>query len=136
MKKSRGNPYAHIVLRGANDFTNYDTLSVSATLEKLEKAHLASPILIDCSHGNCQKQPHRQKDVFLDVIQQLEQGSENICGLMLESHLQSGYQSLSDPTSLTYAVSITDPCINWETTETLMRYAHQSLSSSYSLSKI
>lgn len=128
MKRSEGNPYAHIVLRGANDFTNYDALSVSEAIDKLERAHLRPKIMIDCSHGNCQKQGDKQKEVFENVMLQLEAGNESICGLMLESHLKSGYQSLSDdPSSLLYAVSITDPCIDWQTTEALMLSAHQML---------
>jgi len=133
MKRSQGNPHTHIVLRGANDFTNYDAFSVSHTIDKLEKSHLPSRILIDCSHGNCQKQWDKQKDVFIDVLEQLESGNENICGLMLESHLKSGFQSLfEDPSTLQYAVSITDPCIDWTTTEALIHTAHQMLSSCYS----
>jgi len=86
--------------------------------------------MIDCSHGNCQKRWDRQKDVFLEVMQLLEQGNDRICGLMLESHLKSGYQLLGeDPSSLAYDISITDPCIDWATTESLMLSAHEMLSS-------
>lgn len=130
MKRSEGNPYAHIVLRGASDFTNYDALSVSEAIDKLAKSRLKLRIMIDCSHGNCQKQGDKQKEVFENVIQQLERGNESICGLMLESHLNSGYQPLDDPSSLIYAVSITDPCIDWHTTEALILSAHHMLSSS------
>ncbi len=131
MKRSDGNPYTHIVLRGGNELTNYDALSISSAIDKLEKSQLFPRIMIDCSHGNCQKQWDKQKNVFFDVMQQLERGNECICGLMLESHLNSGYQSLGeDPSSLAYAISITDPCIDWTTTEALMHSAHQMLTSS------
>jgi 3-deoxy-7-phosphoheptulonate synthase len=129
MKRSEGNPYAHIVLRGANEFTNYDVLSVSHVIDKLEKSQLTSRIMIDCSHGNCQKQWQKQKDVFLYVLDQIEQGNQNICGLMLESHLKSGFQPLCEDRSfLAHDVSITDPCIDWETTEELIYSAHRTLS--------
>lgn len=128
MKRSEGNPFTHIVLRGANGFTNYDPLSIAMAIEKLHRAHLPPRIMIDCSHGNCQKRLERQKDVFVDVMQLLEQGNDTICGLMLESHLRSGYQLLGeDPSSLAYDISITDPCIDWATTESLMLSAHQML---------
>lgn len=128
MKKSHGNPNTHIVLRGAYDYTNFDAHSVSFTLEKLEKSQLSSKVMIDCSHGNCQKHFDRQKEVFLSVLEQLEEGNDALCGLMLESHLESGYQPLlEDPSSLKYAVSITDPCIDWETTENLILTAHHTL---------
>lgn len=125
--QSEGNPYAHLVLRGAHDFTNYDALSVAQALEKLGRAGLAQRVLIDCSHGNCQKQPLRQKAVYEAVIEQCEENAA-IRGVMLESHLEEGYQVLGeDPSSLLYGVSITDPCIDWETTEQLLLYAHSSM---------
>lgn len=132
MKQSRGNPHTHIVLRGAHNFTNYDASSVTHAMDKLEKLHLSARIMIDCSHGNCQKQSEKQKDVFLNIIQQIEQGNDAICGIMLESHIEKGYQSLGDPSSLKYAVSITDPCIDWKTTESLILAAHHSLSACFS----
>lgn len=119
--QSLGNPDSHIVLRGANDFTNYDPESIGQALEMLKKAGLAQKLMIDCSHGNCQKNYQRQHEVFLSVLEQIEKGSDTIFGLMLESHLESGNQPLNeDPSLLKYAVSITDPCLDWKTTEELV----------------
>ncbi len=129
--KSEGNAYSHTVLRGAHDFTNYDPESVQAALEVLKKAELPQRLMIDCSHGNCQKSFEKQQDVFLSVLQQIEKGNEKIFGLMLESHLESGSQLLTEDTSLLkYAVSITDPCLDWKRTEALIYSADSVFSSS------
>ena len=119
--QSKGNPDSHIVLRGANDFTNHDPASINLALEMLKKADLTQRLMIDCSHGNCQKNYQRQHGVFLSILEQIERGGDKIFGLMLESHLESGNQPLSeDPSLLKYAVSITDPCLDWKTTEELV----------------
>lgn len=123
--QSHGNPFAHIVLRGAYDFTNYDSSSVRHAAEKLKGTHLPQRLMIDCSHGNCQKQYEKQQEAFLSVIEQIEKGNDGILGLMLESHLESGNQPLKDdPSQLKYAVSITDPCLDWKTTEALIYSAN------------
>lgn len=127
---TKGNPYSHIVLRGANEFTNYDPTSVQEALEKLNKAGLPERLLIDCSHGNCQKKWDKQQDAFLAVLEQIERGNDKILGLMLESHIESGSQRLEDPSLLKYAVSITDPCLDWKATEDLVYSANSALSSS------
>jgi 3-deoxy-7-phosphoheptulonate synthase len=125
--ESQGNAMTHIVLRGSNDLPNYDQKSVSLALEKLACAHLTPRLLIDCSHGNCQKQFLKQKEVFYSAIQQM-QDNKNIMGVMLESHLEKGNQFLSEePSTLRYAVSITDPCIDWSTTEEMILSAHSLL---------
>jgi 3-deoxy-7-phosphoheptulonate synthase len=119
--QSEGNPDSHVVLRGANDFTNYDPSSISLALEMLKKANLPQRLMVDCSHGNCQKNYKKQYEVFLSVLEQIEKGNDKIFGLMLESHLRSGNQPLSeDPSLLKYAISITDPCLDWKTTEELV----------------
>ncbi|MES2121370.1 MAG: 3-deoxy-7-phosphoheptulonate synthase [Chlamydiota bacterium] len=124
--RSSGNPFAHIVLRGACDFTNYDANSVDDALEKLKRAHLPQRMLIDCSHGNSQKQFEQQPAVFMSILEQMERGNQHIFGMMLESHLESGSQPISD--DLQYAVSITDPCIDWKTTEDLIYSANSTFS--------
>ncbi|HSW87442.1 MAG TPA: 3-deoxy-7-phosphoheptulonate synthase [Rhabdochlamydiaceae bacterium] len=125
--ESQGNALTHIVLRGSNELPNYDPKSVNAAVEKLALAHLTPRLLIDCSHGNCQKQFIKQKEAFSSVVQQM-QDNEKIMGVMLESHLEKGNQLLSEePSSLRYAVSITDPCIDWTTTEELILSAHSAL---------
>jgi 3-deoxy-7-phosphoheptulonate synthase len=124
---SQGNPESHIVLRGAKDFTNYGPDSINSALEMLKKIGLPGRLMVDCSHGNCQKNHKKQSEVFLSVLEQIEKGNHHIFGLMLESHLKSGNQSLSEnPSLLKYAVSITDPCLDWKTTEELV-YSADSL---------
>ncbi len=118
-----GNPHSHIVLRGAHDGSNYDAASVQTALEKLKEAKLPERLLIDCSHGNCQKKSEKQQEVFLSVLEQIEKGNDKIFGMMLESHLESGSQPLTEDLSLLkYAVSITDPCLDWKTTEDLILF--------------
>lgn len=108
-KRSMGNPLTHIVLRGSTQTTNYDPHSIHYALEKLQCADLEPLLMVDCSHGNCQRKYEKQKDVFYSVLDQIELGNRNIIGMMLESHLEAGN-----------AVSITDPCIDWSTTEELI----------------
>ena len=128
--QSEGNPFSHIVLRGAYDFTNYDSASVQNALEQLKSAHLPQRLMIDCSHGNCQKRFEKQQETFLSVLEQIEKGNDRIFGLMLESHLESGNQPLTEDLSLLkYAVSITDPCLDWKTTERLVYSANEAFSS-------
>ncbi len=130
LSKSQGNSGTHIVLRGGNDCTNYDVCSVADAVNQLKKWDLPTRLMIDCSHGNCQKQFHKQADVFNHVMEQWERGNETIFSLMLESHLEAGNQAMTNqPEHLKYSQSITDPCIDWETTETLILSAHQVLSS-------
>ncbi len=119
--QSEGNPDSHIILRGANDFTNYDPDSISLALKMLKKAGLPQRLMIDCAHGNCQKNDQKQREVFTSILEQIEKGNDKIFGLMLESHLRSGNQPLTEDLSLLkYAVSITDPCLDWQTTEELV----------------
>lgn len=124
--QSNGNSFSHIVLRGARDFTNYDADSIQSALECLKKHLLPQRLMIDCSHGNCQKSFEKQQGVFLSVLEQMEKGNESIFGLMLESHLESGSQPLTE--NLKYAVSITDPCLDWKRTEVLIHSAAEALS--------
>ncbi|MBX3719786.1 MAG: 3-deoxy-7-phosphoheptulonate synthase [Parachlamydiales bacterium] len=133
--QSDGNPWSHIVLRGSQETPNYDAASVRLALQKLKNAHLSERIMIDCSHGNCQKDHEKQASVFRSVFEQIEGGNDSIFGAMLESHLESGSQLLpEDPALLRYATSITDPCIDWQTTEELIYSASEGLSSSLSSS--
>jgi 3-deoxy-7-phosphoheptulonate synthase len=89
---------------------------------------LKNRILVDCSHGNCQKEYGKQKEAFEIVLEQFERGNHKILGMMLESHLEEGSQYLSEsPSSLKYAVSITDPCLGWKETEILVRSIAASL---------
>jgi 3-deoxy-7-phosphoheptulonate synthase len=120
--ESEGNPYAHVVLRGSSAGPNYDAASITETLELQHLHGLKNRILIDCSHGNCAKDYQLQANVFHSVLAHYEQDSSRILGMMLESHLEEGSQRLTEsPSSLDYAVSITDPCLGWSKTEALVR---------------
>jgi 3-deoxy-7-phosphoheptulonate synthase len=112
-RKTEGNPWTHLVLRGSDSEPNYD--SVAEVLEELKNNSLEPRLVIDCSHGNCGKDPKKQKEVFRSI---LETKNRAIRGLMLESHLFAGKQPLS--ANLYYGVSITDPCLGWEETEELI----------------
>ncbi len=118
---TRGNPHAHIVLRGGNGGPNFDAASVGACEAALRGAGLAANIMIDCSHANSGKDAARQPLIARDVAEQIVAGNTSIMGLMLESNLHAGSQKLgSDPKALAYGVSITDACISWDTTASLL----------------
>ncbi|HVZ81407.1 MAG TPA: 3-deoxy-7-phosphoheptulonate synthase [bacterium] len=125
--RTTGNPYAHIVLRGGSK-PNYDPASIKACEEALGKEGLPVNIVVDCSHGNSNKDYRLQPVAFNAVVDQIEAGNRSIVGLMLESNLNEGNQPLQkDRSQLKYGVSITDACINWVTTEELILSAHQRL---------
>ena len=125
--RTTGNPYAHIVLRGGAK-PNYDAASIRACEKALEEAGLPKNIVVDCSHGNSNKDYRRQPEAFEEVLRQIGEGNDSIVGMMLESHLHEGNQPLQkNPSKLKYGVSVTDACINWETTEELLLKAHQKL---------
>ncbi len=118
---TKGNPDCHIVLRGGDDGPNYDDRHVVEAERQLEQAGLAKAILIDCSHGNSDRDPDRQPDVLRYVVEQRASGTASVFGAMLESNLQAGSQPFPRPSeSLDYGRSITDACIAWETTEQLI----------------
>ena len=119
---TRGNAYGHIVLRGGSGGPNYDSVHIRLCEEALEKAGVASNIMVDCSHANSNKQPELQPLVVDNVANQILEGNSSIVGLMIESNLKAGNQSIpNDLTQLEYGVSVTDGCIDWETTETCLR---------------
>jgi 3-deoxy-7-phosphoheptulonate synthase len=119
--KTTGNVCGHVILRGG-DQPNYDSVHVSLCEEALRKAGLPENIMIDCSHGNSSKKPELQPLVAENVTNQILEGNKSIIGIMLESHLQAGNQSIpADLSKLEYGVSVTDACIDWETTEKLLR---------------
>ncbi|KGG13735.1 MULTISPECIES: 3-deoxy-7-phosphoheptulonate synthase [Prochlorococcus] len=116
-----GNPDGHLVLRGGNSGTNYDLDSVLNVARELSEASLVDKVMIDCSHGNSKKDFRRQGDVLKEVSKQLKNGMSHVMGVMIESHLQEGNQKLTeDPGNLTYGQSITDACIDIQTTELLL----------------
>ncbi|MBN2445890.1 MAG: 3-deoxy-7-phosphoheptulonate synthase [Phycisphaerae bacterium] len=122
--RTRGNPWGHVILRGGKNATNYDASSIAAAAEALRQADLPSVIMVDCSHANAAKQYRNQSRVWRDVVAQRLAGNDSIVGMMLESNLVEGNQSLGgDPAKLRYGVSITDECIGWDETEALIREA-------------
>jgi 3-deoxy-7-phosphoheptulonate synthase len=125
---TRGNAYAHIVLRGGNGLTNFDAQSVAACEAACRKAGVTTNIMIDCSHANSLKKPEKQPEVFADVVRQIEQGNRSIIGVMLESNINFGRQDIpADLKDLKYGVSVTDGCVDWATTEQMIRDAHARL---------
>jgi 3-deoxy-7-phosphoheptulonate synthase len=118
---TRGNSHAHIVLRGGGGRTNYDSVSVALCEQELERARLPVNIVVDCSHGNSNKDPALQSLVAENCVNQVLDGNASIVGLMLESHLHWGNQPIpADLRQLKYGVSVTDACIDWATTERLL----------------
>ena len=111
-----GNASCHVILRGSNNGANFDQTVVEETAQALRNANLPHRVLVDCSHGNSQKDYLRQPQVCADVCEQVASGSDNICGVMMESHLVAGRQDIKPDTPLTYGQSVTDACIDWETT--------------------
>jgi 3-deoxy-7-phosphoheptulonate synthase len=126
--RTRGNRLGHLVLRGGGGRPNYDTVSVRLAEAALLNANLAPNIVVDCSHSNSLKDPSLQPLVFMDCVHQIKEGNRSIVGLMLESHLQAGSQSIpADLTQLKYGMSVTDACIDWPTTADLLRRAASEL---------
>lgn len=114
-----GNKYGHVILRGGSE-PNYDSVSVALAEQALEDAKLTASLIVDCSHANSHKDHTLQPLVADNVIKQIAEGNQSIIGVMLESHLNDGNQKLGKNASdLAYGVSITDACINWDTTEQL-----------------
>ena len=124
-----GNPNCHIVLRGGATGPNYSAADVARTEDQLRKAGLIPSILVDCSHDNSEKKPERQPEVMRDLLRQVSAGNRSIMGAMIESNLGPGSQPFPQPVGkLRRGVSITDGCIDWDTTEALVREVHRALS--------
>lgn len=124
---TKGNQYGHVVLRGGNGKPNYDSVNISLTEQALNKAKLPLNIMVDCSHENSNKKPEIQPLVVKDVTNQIIDGNTSIMGLMIESNIGWGNQKIAENLSdLEYGVSVTDACIDWQTTEqTLIDMANQ-----------
>jgi len=122
--RTRGNRHGHVVLRGGDGRPNYDTVSVQLVQQALNKARLPANIVVDCSHANSYKKPELQPLVMADVVNQVRQGNQSLLGLMIESNLIAGNQPIpADLAQLKYGCSVTDACIGWDTTETMIRDA-------------
>jgi len=120
--RTKGNPNTHIVLRGGIDKPNYDAASIAECESQLMKAGLPHNIMVDCSHANSRKEPSKQLDVLTSVTEQIINGNRSIVGLMLESNLNRGNQTIpQNVKDLKYGVSITDACLDWQTTESALK---------------
>jgi len=125
--RTKGNNYSHVVLRGGKE-PNCDPESIAQCQRELAAAGLREKIIVDCSHGNSQKNHENQPKVFHQVLDQVIAGNGSICGMMLESNIHEGNQEIpQDLSQLKYGVSVTDKCINWETTEDLFLQGQENL---------
>jgi len=123
-----GNPDGHLVLRGGKNGTNYHLDAINLIIDELAKFNMPERVMVDCSHGNSNKDFRRQAKVLRDVASQLKGGSKNVMGVMIESHLVEGNQKLnSDLSKLTYGQSVTDACINFSTTKILLEELAESV---------
>ena len=119
---TKGNPYSHIVLRGGDGKPNYDSVSVALCEQELTKAGIQPRIMVDCSHANSNKNHELQPLVLENIGNQIAEGNKSICGAMIESHINAGNQKIpANLDELKYGVSVTDACIDWPTTETVLR---------------
>ena len=127
--KTMGNQYGHVVLRGGGGKPNYDSVSIALCEQALEKAKLPTNIVVDCSHANSNKDHNVQPLVLDDIAHQIKDGNRSICGVMIESNINEGNQSIPDDLSqLKYGVSVTDACISWESTEKSLKKMADTLS--------
>ncbi|HUG72407.1 MAG TPA: 3-deoxy-7-phosphoheptulonate synthase, partial [Steroidobacteraceae bacterium] len=111
---TKGNADCHVILRGGKT-PNYDAASVAVVCEQLVAAGLAPRVMVDASHGNSSKKPENQPAVVADIAAQVAGGSTRISGVMVESHLKAGRQELVPGRQLEYGQSVTDGCVDWET---------------------
>lgn len=117
--QTSGNPWGHIIMRGGIT-PNYHASDLAAACSALRAFSLPERLVVDFSHGNCQKQHRRQLEVCEDICQQIRSGSQAIAGVMVESFLQEGQQAIMPGVLPTYGQSITDPCLGWEQSEVLL----------------
>ncbi|ENV34395.1 3-deoxy-7-phosphoheptulonate synthase [Acinetobacter gerneri DSM 14967 = CIP 107464 = MTCC 9824] len=126
--RTKGNPYAHVVLRGGNGKPNYDAGSVQDAENALAKAKVSNKIMIDASHANSNKDPYLQPLVLKNITEQILEGNKSIVGIMVESHLKGGRQDIPENLDdLEYGKSVTDGCIDWETTEKVLLEMNEAL---------
>ncbi|MBS1142725.1 MAG: 3-deoxy-7-phosphoheptulonate synthase [Proteobacteria bacterium] len=122
--RTKGNSYGHIVLRGGDGRPNYDTVSVAMVEQALAKAKLPENIVVDCSHANSFKKPELQPLVMADIVNQVRLGNKSLVGVMIESNIEAGNQSIpADLSQLKYGCSVTDGCVDWATTEKMIHDA-------------
>ena len=126
--RTTGNPDGHLVLRGGNGGPNFGAEAIAQAKTQLHAAGVRSQLLVDCSHGNSNKEHTQQAGALKDVVRQRMAGNTDIIGCMVESNLTAGKQSMgNDPSQLKYGVSITDACIGWEETQELLTWTYDEL---------
>lgn len=120
--RTKGNPHGHVVLRGGDGRPNYDSVSVALAEQSMTKAKLAPNLVVDCSHANSYKKPELQPQVMADIVNQIRNGNQSLVGVMIESHLEAGNQPIpADLSQLKYGCSVTDACVDWDTTDKMIR---------------
>ena len=125
--RTRGNRYGHVVLRGGPK-PNYDSVTLALCEQELTANKLPTNLVVDCSHANSNKDPALQPLVMNDCINQVVEGNRSLVGLMIESNIGWGNQKITaDLSQLKYGVSVTDACVDWPTTESMLREAHAKL---------
>src|SRR3954451_1640083 len=126
--RTKGNRYGHIVLRGGAKGPNYDSVTIAVVEKELAKHKLPRNIVVDCSHANSNKDPSLQPLVMHDLVHQIMEGNRSLTGVMLESNINAGSQSIpAELSQLKYGVSVTDACIDWAPTERVLREARSKL---------
>ncbi|QPB79339.1 3-deoxy-7-phosphoheptulonate synthase [Proteus sp. GOKU] len=128
--QTSGNPYGHIIMRGGKK-PNYHASDIADAVDALKQVDLPEYLIIDFSHGNCEKIHRRQLEVARNVGQQIKDGSQAIVGVMAESFLQEGSQKVVQNKPLNYGQSITDPCLSWNDTEQLLELLAQAVESRF-----
>ncbi|MEQ5148352.1 3-deoxy-7-phosphoheptulonate synthase [Providencia stuartii] len=128
--QTSGNPHGHIIMRGGKQ-PNYSAGDIAAACDKLREFELAEHLVVDFSHGNCQKIHRHQLEVARDIAEQIKGGSTAISGVMAESFLLEGTQKIIAGQPLTYGQSITDPCLGWDDTEQLIDILVQAVESRF-----
>lgn len=124
---TKGNHFCHVVLRGSSQTPNYGSENVAYTVELMRKQNLIPSIVVDCSHGNSRKDPLKQEAVLKDVAEQISAGQKALSGVMLESYLKTGKQSVEERTPGTTGLSVTDGCLGWEETSAVILDAFKRL---------
>lgn len=120
--ETKGNKYGHLVMRGGTSGPNFASEYVAFAEILLQKQHVPNGMVIDCSHANSHKNHKRQREALFDLADQISAGNRSIAGVMLESFIGEGNQSIGSPGGLKYGVSLTDKCIGWDETVELLRY--------------
>ena len=124
--ESKGNPDAHLIIRGGSNGPNYSSVDMEEHLDKINQSSIKTGILVDCSHGNSRKKAENQQKVLNSILNQVANGNTNILGVMVESFLNHGNQNIKDQ-SLSYGQSVTDECIGWAETEELLANVYSRL---------